>query len=590
MEIVLYQNYYLRPDNNKVIDDITTFLENTSRTIETTNYTSQYLKPALEYEIKVERLLTAATNPQIKNTSFFNYAWLKYLGFPVFCFVLSSEWISEKTIKLKLKVDVLNTYHYSKLSISPRTFIHRQHKNRYDENRKRIIDVNSECLQFPLVAKNKFKTIIQGNGQISSNFYLVFKSPVPPTGDVMPDDIYCEICADYPIDTISATFSELNLADTRLLKIIQLPYCPTPDIVWNGTYFEIQGHTNNYEYIGVDQLYRIKDTSIFTKGTPNNLIAAPAIDAHCGYNPTYQLPLADITYKAFAKKYEPKLFHSDFFVYKYFYDSFSKQIKLEQLDTSERTIPIDFRMTQNVTSKFLFKFNASFKYYDEDYAEYLTIARNNERTIYTNAFLDYLQTGYNYDVKNKERAEIFKGLSTGLSLAPSISKMAEGDTLEGGIGIANSLLGAINYKMASDSAFEEKLHTLKMQGSSVLNADDIDLLEIYNTNKLCYNVYELHDKDSQYLLNLFHYNGYREENYGIPDFTSRKFFNYVSCELVIDQMPFGFEVANYEAFKELAQKYKEGVYIIHKYTQNNQAKWDVKMEYENWETFLPFTE
>ena len=51
-----------------------------------------------------------------------------------------------------------------------------------------------------------------------------------------------------------------------------------------------------------------------------------------------------------------------------------------------------------------------------------------------------------------------------------------------------------------------------------------------------------------------------------------------------------FSIYNLEIQKELLQKYKEGVYIIHKYIQSEQPSWDVKMEYENWETFLPFTE
>lgn len=38
-----------------------------------------------------------------------------------------------------------------------------------------------------------------------------------------------------------------------------------------------------------------------------------------------------------------------------------------------------------------------------DYEDYLLVNRNNEETIFSNDYLNYIRTGYNYDKKVRER-------------------------------------------------------------------------------------------------------------------------------------------------------------------------------------------
>lgn len=38
-----------------------------------------------------------------------------------------------------------------------------------------------------------------------------------------------------------------------------------------------------------------------------------------------------------------------------------------------------------------------------DYEDYLLVNRNNEETIFSNDYLNYIRTGYNYDKKARDR-------------------------------------------------------------------------------------------------------------------------------------------------------------------------------------------
>ena len=38
-----------------------------------------------------------------------------------------------------------------------------------------------------------------------------------------------------------------------------------------------------------------------------------------------------------------------------------------------------------------------------DYEDYLLVSRNNEETIFSNDYLNYIRTGYNYDKKARDR-------------------------------------------------------------------------------------------------------------------------------------------------------------------------------------------
>ena len=80
------------------------------------------------------------------------------------------------------------------------------------------------------------------------------------------------------------------------------------------------------------------------------------------------------------------------------------------------------------------------------------------------------------------------------------------------------------------------------------------------------------------LWDLFFYTGYQCGYKGIPNYTSRKRFNFVSCELEL------IPVMNIteDIIKDIKTKYSAGVTFIH----NVSSTWDFDQKYENWETSL----
>lgn len=114
---------------------------------------------------------------------------------------------------------------------------------------------------------------------------------------------------------------------------------------------------------------------------------------------------------------ESKLFHSDYYSFKIVYDSFVKDIPLENIDftridlssSNPSYVPylvLDFKPTNTINSKLAFHYWIAdpageniLNWQTADYNDYLLASRNNEETIFSNDFVNYIRNGYNYDKK-----------------------------------------------------------------------------------------------------------------------------------------------------------------------------------------------
>ena len=209
------------------------------------------------------------------------------------------------------------------------------------------------------------------------------------------------------IERKTITLNEVDKTDSRIVKIIKLPYAPCNITYNNGVY------TFPSEWKYEAGYMRLNDTSLSTE-FENDIgrIYFPELFHTETAQPT-QL-------KNFDR--ESKLYHSDFYNFKLVYDSFVREIALERIDTSEFSksttwdlgntfLKLKFKPTNTINSKFAFKIDYSvwdeahyFAQYNQsfDYEDYLLISRNNEETIFSNDYLNYIRTGYNYDKKAKE--------------------------------------------------------------------------------------------------------------------------------------------------------------------------------------------
>ena len=81
----------------------------------------------------------------------------------------------------------------------------------------------------------------------------------------------------------------------------------------------------------------------------------------------------------------------------------------EEPNLQTTSFDVYFKPTNTINSKFAFHFDfgsiAEFGTFKQtiDYEDYLLVNRNNEETIFSNDYLNYIRTGYNYDKKVREK-------------------------------------------------------------------------------------------------------------------------------------------------------------------------------------------
>lgn len=399
----------------------------------------------------------------------------------------------------------------------------------------------------------------------------------------------------YPVlDNISY----LDRTDAKNIKLIKLPYCPydftitssridvTDTSTWD--YFELTQSGTSLYCLKLNDLNVRLEANFDIEG--NNYQPLKRLLISGGLSPS----LTDTRKGAF---YESKLFHSEFYRPTYCYDSFQFIIQLEKCDMEYYKIntsyveklEVQFNVTSTINSKFMFTFkNYKLRNAEENYAIYMPIARNNEEVLYNVPYINYIRTGYNYDIKNKNIANASSWANVGASavtigtslLLPSAPLKVAG-VVAGVVSLAVSVKNAVVSMKNNENSLNEKLTQLKNQSISVAGSDDVDLMSVYAENRLKYIVYEPNDNMKTLLYNLFYYAGYNSGRMGIPTHNNRCNFDYLECDAVLENvvgMP-------QECMNELINCFKNGVTYIHK-SQRLTNKWDIAQILENWESIL----
>ena len=180
------------------------------------------------------------------------------------------------------------------------------------------------------------------------------------------------------------------------------------------------------------------------------------------------------------------------------------------------------------------------KYSLMDYDGIINVSRNNEQVLYNSQYINYLRTGYNYDLKSKQRQEVAAGTGIGLSalgtavgialgLGTNNPLVTAGAVISGAISLSSQLVSYAKSMAEAEQGLERKLLDLQNQRVSVMNADDIDLLNAYSNNraKLC--LYSISDQMKSALYDLFYYCGYSCYEQKIPNINTRYWFNFLQC-------------------------------------------------------------
>ena len=385
------------------------------------------------------------------------------------------------------------------------------------------------------------------------------------------------------------SFEELDLTDPKLIKVINFPYAPLEELAGEREFTYLPDNMvegNNCLTLNKVQKTKFNRNIEFENSDPFSALYV---------GNTFVISPRESRNKIF----ESKLYHSDFYCVKFVYDSFAFQFRLEDMNLSNyihllnrSSFIVQYACSNNIQSKFLFKFNTYVCDREVmDFNDVLLIDRNNEKALYTNAYINYIKAGgFRYDTKNADTQKLSNGLAIAFSTIGSIVSFASASVTGGvgiasgiglGIGAASKITSSIISAQQNDRAIAQKVLSLTNQSTSVSTCEDIDLLKIYSNNKakICY--YKISEPLEDALWDLFHFFGYKCNQYKIPSVDTRCNFNFVQAEIVFGQYRFNEVIAN-----EIRDKWKEGVTFFHKYTIAGVSSWDIDQVYENFETNL----
>ena len=388
------------------------------------------------------------------------------------------------------------------------------------------------------------------------------------------------------VDSIG--FSDLDRTDPLLVKVIEAPYCPA----------EIQYSSGNYslENCTFDEATKMFKPTSTTKWRQllrnydnNTLNIVPAV-------PTYEDVSAIAVDDEFSG-FDPKLLHSDFYALKVVYDTFAVSVELENtvvtanasiIGTTARQIRAVWHFSPDINSVFLISANCRddasdyLKSKTQDFGQFAVVDRNNEKPLFTNAYLNYMRVGYNYDQKSKALQNWAAIAGVVASAAGAAVGMAAGQAPVTAMSIASLISSAsgLGFGIASrEVSMQAKLAELKAQGTSVAGVSDVAILDQYCLQAR-FIEYRPDPEVISSLAGLFHLYGYATGCFKKPDVMSRSLWNYLEADVVLDQN--AVKGIPQQVAARAIEQFRNGVTIMH----SDHDILDMTQKYENWEEAL----
>ena len=440
--------------------------------------------------------------------------------------------------------------------------------------------------------------VIIENAPVYYKGYALFDTSMEQSHDKTTNWWYTAVWTTNSFSYVLNGVEDLDRTQAKNIKLIKLPYCPID--------FEVGIDENDEPYIDIDNsgfsvetLYGISALKLSDINTKfKRFITFPMFDIG---SPKNNLIInedpADFTVSDLRNdNLESKIYHSEFFRPTFFYDSFSYSINLEDVLVSNYTtlsdeITVRFFVTSTINSRFAFSFTSLITYTQEtdNFPYILSVVRNNEEVLYNVPYINYIRTGFNYDVKSKNLQQTSAWLGATGSLASTVVALAfpsatlkVAGVVAGLISTAMAVKNAVTTQIQTENSLQEKILTAKNQSTSVSGSDDVDILDFYNGNSLRYAVYKPRDFVKDLLLDLFHYTGYKTNKMAIPNLETRTWFNYIEADIEITPL----KNMSQEIITELVGLYKTGVTVLHKNIINTVETWDWDQTHENYEVSI----
>lgn len=411
----------------------------------------------------------------------------------------------------------------------------------------------------------------------------------------------------------------IDRTDSKLVKIIALPYCPTEISISSGS-IESGNYTISFDaniveledgtgdesgykliiYKNVQNTFGkyLNYVSFDYKATDEFLEYYYSGQPHHGGEPEPQLDYKKVKPKNIDN--EPKLLNSNYYQDMFIYDSVNKCIRREDILPDSDIVAINtyYQPTNTLTSSMLFKFEVDGGSYSQitPWDNILISSRNNELPIYNNAYLNYMRYGYNAEQTNlNASAEAQRqayttsavlgiaggtvgGAGTGAAMGAKFGGVygaIAGAIIGGSIGLATSIAKSASAIKTTETAIENAQRSLNSKVEALQNtaitvqggASAVDLMTNYTDNRLHYATYEVPELMKEALYDRFFYCGYAHPVQEKPKLWGRVCFNFVQCEPVFDFYEAssyyftGFPIQNY--IEDIKEKFRIGVTVYH---------------------------
>lgn len=292
----------------------------------------------------------------------------------------------------------------------------------------------------------------------------------------------------------------------------------------------------------------------------------------------------DVT-KSYDLKFETKLYNSSYITSKLVYDTAVWTDKPENAkdDYSRNAqLSVDFNLSTSMDGTVLFTINNQTNQ-TEDFGESLISTRTLEVPYFTNEYLNYLRYGKAVDERNRGlsvASSIVGAIGTGTSLAATAAMGFSSGPVGAAIGFAVGALTAIVSTTTSifkaNDQINSKIDQYTHQASKANATSDISIFEKYGKNRLLNIVYEPIPQLKNSIGNFFRLYGYSADDYGVPDFNTRYWSDYLVVEPVFK------DSLVWNEFKDdISERMKLGFRVYHRHNG-----YDLDCEKENWENEL----
>ena len=291
--------------------------------------------------------------------------------------------------------------------------------------------------------------------------------------------------------------------------------------------------------------------------------------------------------KATALRLEPKVHSSEFRFAKIVYDSFSIVLKGEESyfntnlsETGNDKIVFKFFASPSMVSEFDLTLYSWPGYsaeefiltpvWSEDYPLHLVINRNNETPVFTSAYLDYLRTGYNYDLKSQAVQLGMQGLgiaisaiNAGVGIAATFATggLAAPYAVSAATGFASSIATIGKTAAENERGNAQRLKELQAQGASVAGNSDFAVSRRYTKNRASLESYAIEPRLIDSARSFFYLKGYATDEIKAPSCHTRAHFDFVECDPVFQ--PEALSLFPKWMLDMIADDLRQGVTVMH---------------------------